>query len=297
MIENSPFELSCPKCRGAVQREDMRARCPSCKSEYPFTDGIWRFLSQKRAEHFAKFREQYTAIRREGGWGSDNAEYYRRLPLVPRGDPRRNTWWIRERNFKRLLQLIGDTRPLKILDSGAGNGWLSNQLARRGHTIAAVDLSDDKFDGLGAAIHYSVAFARYQADFDSLPFFDGQFDLAVWNGSFHYAHDLSQAIGESLRVLNAAGTVIVMDSPVYHERASGKAMLAQKARDLHLDIGGDQVGFLTFDDFDYLAMRFSLHWRWIEPFVDLRWATRHWLARWRGQREPARFGLMIGARR
>lgn len=297
MIENSPFELSCLKCRGILSREDSRARCENCKTEYPFINGIWRFLTQERAERFAKFLKQYTSIRREEGWGSDNAEYYCNLPRVPCSDPLRNIWRIREKNFNRLLPLIGDTKPLKILDIGAGNGWLAYQLARRGHIVAAVDLSDDKFDGLGAAVHYSVPFARYQADFDALPFFDGQFDLAVWNGSFHYAHNLSQALGESLRMLDTADTIIVMDSPVYHERTSGEAMLAQKARDLHLDVGGDQVGFLTFDDFDYLAKKFSLHWRWIEPMVDVRWATRHWLARWRGQREPGRFGLMIGVRR
>ena len=92
--------------------------------------------------------------------------------------------------------------------------------------------------------------------------------------------------------------LVVMDSPLYHDAASGRAMLAEKKRELRERFGvemlGDAIGFLTFADFDGLSRTFMLNWRWVEPFVNVHWSTRHLRARLRGRREPARFGLMIG---
>ena len=61
-------------------------------------------------------------------------------------------------------------RPLRLLDLGAGNGWLSYHLARRGHEAAAVDLTVNDFDGLGAHVHFDAPFTPVQAEFDHLPF-------------------------------------------------------------------------------------------------------------------------------
>ena len=42
-------------------------------------------------------------------------------------------------------------RALRILDLGAGNGWMSYRLALQGHLPIAVDLLTNDRDGLGAA--------------------------------------------------------------------------------------------------------------------------------------------------
>ena len=59
---------------------------------------------------------------------------------------------------------------LDILDIGAGNGWLSNRLAQKGHRPVAVDIFTDGLDGLGAARHYGMSFPLVEAEFDRLPF-------------------------------------------------------------------------------------------------------------------------------
>ncbi|HEX7588756.1 MAG TPA: class I SAM-dependent methyltransferase, partial [Anaerolineae bacterium] len=115
-----------------------------------------------------------------------------------------------------------------VLDLGAGNGWLANRLTQAGHSVAALDLSDDGLDGLGAAKHYASAFKLYQAMFDALPFADSQFDMVVFNASLHYATNLSRTFWESLRVLTPTGTLVVMDSPLYRNPGSGQTMLAEK---------------------------------------------------------------------
>ena len=245
------------------------------------------------------FLENYRVVRRAEGWGSRDSAYYQNLPQVARNDPQHAIWRVRAANFRALLRVMGEHR--RVLDLGAGNGWLTYQLTRRGHSVLALDLSGDELDGLGARRHYSTTFAAYQADFAMLPFANAQFDCAIFNASLHYARDLKQTMVESVRVLTADGMIIVMDSPMYHDAASGQAMFAEKKRGfrqgLGIDLTDDQIGFLTFADFEMLSRAFAFQWSWIEPIVDLRWATRHWVARLRGQREPARFGLMVGTRR
>ena len=256
-------------------------------------------VKRKELEITHRFLEDYRVVRRAEGWGSRDAAYYQNLPQVARDDPQRAIWRVRAANFRALLRVMGEHR--RVLDLGAGNGWLAFQLTRRGHSVVALDLSRDEFDGLGALKHYPTTFAAYQADFAMLPFANAQFDCAIFNASLHYARDLRQTLAESLRVLTADGMIIVMDSPMYHDVASGQAMFTEKKRgfrrDLNIELSDNQVGFLTFADFENLSRVFAFQWSWIEPFVDLRWAARHWVARVRGQREPARFGLMVGTRR
>ncbi len=245
-----------------------------------------------------RFLTPYQTIRRAEGWGALDAAYYQNLPQVAASDPQRAIWRVRAANFRALLQIIGVRR--RVLDLGAGNGWLAYQLAQRGHSVAAVDVNDDELDGLGARRNYPFALNAYRADFSALPFGAARFDAVVFNASLHYARDLAPVIAEALRVLVPDGMLVVMDSPLYHDAASGRAMFADKRRGfqerLGLEISNDAVGFLTFADFVHLSRVFALTWRWIEPFVDVRWATRHLRARLRGQREPARFGLMVGTR-
>ncbi len=240
--------------------------------------------------------DAYRAVRQAEGWGAPDPSYYRNLPYVGPDDPQREIWHVRAATFHALLPMLGENR--RVLDVGAGNGWLAYRLAQRGHTVTAVDISDDERDGLGAHKHYPARFQPYQADFSALPFPNARFDVVVFNASLHYAREIAPVVSEALRVLDRTGQLIVMDSPVYRDAASGRAMFAEKKRGikdrLNVEISSVAAGFLTFEDFDRLARQFKLKWEWVEPFVDLRWGTRHWRARLRGRREPAHFGLMVG---
>lgn len=247
---------------------------------------------------YERFLEPYQAVRRAEGWGTSESTYYRKLPAVASNDPQRAIWRVRAASFRALLGVVGARR--RILDLGAGNGWLTYQLSRHGHSVAAVDWNDDARDGLGAFIHYPLALEVYRADFRALPFAASEFDAVVFSASLHYANACAPVIAEALRVLAPDGTLIVMDSPLYHDAASGRAMLAEKQRQLrerfNLDIAADSIGFLTYADFDSLGRVFRLRWRRIEPYVDVLWNTRHLRARLRGHGEPAHFGLMVGER-
>ena len=118
------------------------------------------------------------------------------LPTAPPGDPHAGDWLVRRETYHHLLRhvLASGPQPLRVLDLGAGSGWLSHRLAGLGHLVVAVDAIDDEVDGLGAAHHYAAEFGVVQADFNAVPFAAGQFDLVVFNGSLHYAPDVGATL-------------------------------------------------------------------------------------------------------
>ena len=119
-----------------------------------------------------------------------------------------------------------------MLDIGAGNCWMSYQMAKRGHRPVAVDLLDNETDGLGAARFYSAhlrqPFLTVQAEMDYLPFNSAQFDIVFFNASFHYSVDYEQTVGEALRCLRRSGHLIISDSPFYRGELSGPKMIEEK---------------------------------------------------------------------
>jgi ubiquinone/menaquinone biosynthesis C-methylase UbiE len=291
------IELACPVCASALVAQGDAAVCDKCQQTFVRLEGIWCFLPPSREREFADFRREYQTVRADEGWGSSDASYYRALPHVDRCDPQRNIWRFRERSFERLLTLIGNGRPLKILDVGAGNGWLANQLTRRGNTVAALDLADDSRDGLGARVHYATDFETYQAEFDRMPFGAAQFDVVIFNAALHYADALSVTLRGARRVMRSDGSIIVMDSPFYSRSSSGSAMVAEREASFARKYGFNRhvraIGFLTRADLEQSAAEAGLEMDvWAEAN---RWATRlrcTWTA-WRTGREPARFPVVM----
>src|SRR5689334_21881052 len=165
------FQLACPACRGSLVLTHEAARCTTCGHVYACMDGIWHFLLPSGEEHYANFLAQYQRIREDQGWGQTSPAYYRLLPWVEPTDPQQAIWSLRAQHYQTFIQKVLvplerlRAEPLTILDLGAGNGWLSNRLAQRGHHVAAVDISLDQRDGLAACKHYENALLVVQADF------------------------------------------------------------------------------------------------------------------------------------
>ncbi len=295
--------FACPACRGPLEEAAPgRLRCAACALDFRRRDGIWRFLTARDAAGSDRFLADYRRLRRDEGWGADNPAYYRALPLRDVTGRHADVWRIRAASYELLRRrLLAGGRRRRIADLGAGNGWLSWRLAAAGHAVAAVDLSDDPRDGLGAAEAYSAGtdFLRLQASFDRVPLGDGGLDLAIWNGAFHYSGDPRRTLAEARRLLRPGGRAVIMDSPVYRLKASGERMVRQRQRAWRERYGDDfrgfpAEGFLTRRRLRELGAeagwRFEVHplplgWRWrLGPLAALAL----------GRREPARFPLIVG---
>jgi SAM-dependent methyltransferase len=191
---------------------------------------------------------------------------------------------------------------LRILDLGAGNGWLSNRLAERGHTMTAIDLSDDALDGLGAVRHYEGRIGALLGEFDHLPLAEKGVDLAIFNASLHYSTDYVRTLQEALRVLQPHGTLVILDSPMYTDPSSGTRMVQERQNRFRASYGfaSDALPnehFLTPARLEELGEQLSLDWQLHQPVLDWRSAIGRTLGGLRARREPARFPVIVGTRR
>jgi len=292
--------FACPECGSEVHGGDRLRHCAACDRQYDNRLGIWRFLTAERAAAAEPFTRQYRSIREREGYRPASAEYYRRLPQVAADDWHATEWCVRRESYEHLLTrvLAPPGTALRILDLGAGNGWLSNRLAARGHHLCAVDRIDDEEDGLGAIRHYEPRFTAAQASFDALPFAPGQFDLVIFNGSLHYASDGAATLAAARRLLADGGTLAVMDSPMFDDDRSGRAMVADMMLRFERDYGLRDVvpsgaGYLTFGSLARTARALGASTAFIPSRGPLAWRLRREIARFRLGRAPAAFGVWV----
>jgi ubiquinone/menaquinone biosynthesis C-methylase UbiE len=298
----------CPRCRTKLERSAPdRVLCPQDGLEFWKVDGIWRFLLPESEAHYARFIADYEVVRRSEGRGSDSAAYYRALPFKDLTGSFKADWRIRARSFNVLVKNVLTRlqnpleRALKVLDLGAGNGWLSNRLAAQGDRVIAVDLLVNDQDGLGAWKHYDNSFTPVQAEFNHLPVMNQFADSVIFNASFHYSEDYATTLKEALRVLSSAGLVMIMDSPVYRGDSSGETMVAEREAQFREKYGlaSDNLqseNYLTYARLKELARELNLKWKFITPFYGIRWMLRPLIAGVLHRREPAKFHLIVGQR-
>jgi len=312
----SELWLRCPECSASVgpvsDRDDGSSsasiECESCGTLVHKKNGVWRTLSRRQQVRFAQFKRDYEQIRRSEGRGSNHPAFYLALPFADLTGNFRDQWRIRANSYRflerqilpRLEERHGSN--FRILDIGAGNGWLSYRLALNGHRPVAVDLCSNAYDGLEAARHYATIlpefFARFEVDMNCLPFDDVQFDVAIYNASFHYSTDYERTLRETLRCLRPGGTILIIDSPTYRQAWSGEKMRTERRDSFEAKFGtrGDSLptgDFLTPQIMEYLStlgVRWTRHAAW----YGFRWWLRPAIARLKKRREPSQFYLYEG---
>jgi SAM-dependent methyltransferase len=303
------IRLRCPRCGrsiGDLPGNRARLSCSHCKVNLLCERGVWKALLPEREAYFSRFVEDYQFIRASEGRGSTSDDYYLALPDRDLSGRNSVQWAIRARTFRYierhiLPRIITLTQPkLRILDLGAGNGWMSYRFARQGHAPIAVDLMTNDQDGLEAAEHYQQRlpslFPRFQAELDNLPFTDSQFDLVLFNASFHYSENYEKTLAEALRCTRANGTVLIADTPWYCDEQNGVRMLEERRALFVKRYGFPSDGlrsqeYLTDRRLAEMEKWFGIQWQMHEPYYGIRWQMRPWLAKLRGKRTPSRFRI------
>jgi len=305
----SKVAFQCLRCAaniGHVQGRQEVIVCPRCSWDMPHENGIWKALLPERTDYFSSFVNNYESIRAAEGRGSNHSDYYLQLPYKDISGRNQGQWAIRSRTFRHIEHRIlpnlfpGTSTQLWILDLGAGNGWMSYRLALRGHLPVAVDLLTNNQDGLGAASHYEnhlpVSFPRVQAELDHLPFVKNQFDLVIFNASFHYSEGYERTLTEALRCTRNGGAVIIADTAWYSNDASGQAMLRERKTVFTNRYGTasdaiHSLEYLTDERLQALEKSLGIRWQVDAPFYGIAWSLRPLQARLRGKREPSRFRI------
>ena len=303
-----------PHPREVPLQFDVRMQCPRCKTDLIglscmqcglrmwTSNGIVHALPPERAAHFARFMQDYEHIRAVEGRGSESREFYLGLPYKDSSGRNSGQWHIRARSYDCLINHIlkGPGRRRTVLDIGAGNCWMSFRLAQLGYRPVAVDLLTNENDGLGAATHYqdtlAEPFPRFQAEITRLPFQDEQFDVVIFNASFHYSEDCEASLHEAFRCLKRGGMVVISDTAWYSRLESGRKMVAERQATFLRKYGTASnsiraLEFLTDERLRGLEEQLSIHWTPFYPRYGLKWAMRPLVARLRGRREPSRFRI------
>jgi SAM-dependent methyltransferase len=237
-----------------------------------------------------RFVEDYRKLRLAEGLASPDPQFTHQLPF--RDVTGRNTaiWRVRALHYaviRGCLALLPGAR--RILDVGAGNGWLARRLAGR-YEVTALDV-DATDTGLGGLHDQRVG--RLRADLEALPVDDASFDVAIAAASLHYAPDLPRALAELARVLRPRGVLIVADSPLYAD-AFSRHRAWQRTLRYYTDAGVGHLAHryrgLTRDELDGAGLfRFVTVASGLSPKALVRALFR---------REPgARFPVMLGFRR
>jgi SAM-dependent methyltransferase len=290
----------CPNCRSrGLELGAAEAHCADCNSTFQKAHSIWYLLPPEREQQYTDFLGSYTLIRNAEGRNTGDPAICRDLPACPEVHPLSWQWRIRSRSFRSLEKLLKNKMPsgARILDLGAGVGWLSHRLFQSGFLPCAIDLSADESDGLGAARHYEDDWPRVVAEFDRIPLADGVADAVIFNASLHYSTDYATTLHEAMRVVRRGGLIVILDSPVYRDAASGQQMVEDQHSDFEQRFGTrsdalQRRGFLTWKCLATLSAGTGLIWSVWRPWYGWRWALRPLLARLRGTREPATFALI-----
>jgi ubiquinone/menaquinone biosynthesis C-methylase UbiE len=118
--------------------------------------------------------------------------------------------------------------PLTVADLGAGEGTLSQLLAKNARKIIAVDNSPKMVEfGSKLARKHGLKNLEYRlGDIQDPPIENETVDLAIFSQALHHAIRPERAVGSAYRILKKGGRLVILDLLSHH---------FEKARELYLD--------------------------------------------------------------
>lgn len=109
--------------------------------------------------------------------------------------------------------LLGLLPPMVIADLGAGEGTLSQLLARNAKHVIAIDNSE-KMVEFGAALAKEHGFENLEyrlGDIENIPISDDAVDVALFSQALHHAVNPQRAVTEAYRILKPGGRILILD--------------------------------------------------------------------------------------
>ncbi len=145
--------------------------------------------------------------------------------------------YIPGRSWQALAHGLLSLRPNEVIaDMGAGEGTLSQLLARTAKKVIAIDNSE-KMVAFGTAVARDNGFSNLEyrlGDIESPPIADDSVDLVLFSQALHHASSPPRAIDSAWKILRPGGHILILDLASHSY---------EQARDLyaHLWLGFSEV--------------------------------------------------------
>jgi SAM-dependent methyltransferase len=194
---------ACPDCFSELSEHGSEIACAAEARSFRRMDGL-PVLVRSEQEFLLREAERYASAWKKTKWAV-RRDAVLDLPYINRPG-----WKLKALSLRELLAILGPPRKRRVVDVGAGTGWLSYRLEQEGFRCFATDISSDSDVGLGAATKFDDTpngFERAIAALDRWPFRSGTVDIAICNASLQYLADARVAIEEAARVLRSGGGV------------------------------------------------------------------------------------------
>jgi ubiquinone/menaquinone biosynthesis C-methylase UbiE len=119
--------------------------------------------------------------------------------------------------------------PIDVADLGAGEGTLSQLLAKRARKVIAVDLSERMVEvGSQLAKEHGITNLEFRlGDLEEPPIADDSIDLAMFSQALHHANSPQKALAAAFRILRAGGRIVILDLLAHR---------FEQARELYTDL-------------------------------------------------------------
>ena len=146
--------------------------------------------------------------------------------------------------WDRILDLVIPARgKLDALDVGCGTGFLTLELAGRGHRVTGVDFAPAMIDeARRKAAERAISVRLEEADAEQLPFGAGSFDLVISRHLLWTLPHPEAAIDEWIRVLRPGARLVVVDGQFDASALTQPAGSARSSQEYAAI--GDQLPFL-----------------------------------------------------
>lgn len=158
------------------------------------------------------------------------------------------------RSWQAVGQMLLELVPaIDVADLGAGEGYVSQLLARRAKSVVCVDNSSGMVEvGTDLARRQGIHNLRYElGDIEQVQLPEASVDLALLSQALHHARHPETAVREAFRILRPTGRLLVLDLNEH---------TFEKARELYADtwLGFSQntlYGFLKEAGFHNVDVR------------------------------------------